>query len=460
MIGQGLIQAVRIATAGSYLAADAALAATSLVLESVLDFSTDGGQLTLNGVTYTYTAADYDTGTLTLSSGLTGAALTVDRVDVSPLSTEKLALVTTAGPGDAVSARIPHALVDRVPEGIREPGDEESVQYSLDNGEFVITDVVGRQPVIGIEYIDPALTGKFPITATDIAPGAISTPQLAANAIDGMTITGALLRTAATGRRVEIDSPTSANEIRFYTGSVGETAPGLVQVAAGEVFLSSPNLGAGQSFVEISGAAGKNEVYVTADDGIFLRGDGVAHDNQIWVSAADGAVMSANGNTHQIWADAAGIALWTDGTANPITVQSGSGGVDLKSTGGTVRANSVPVVTTTDTQTLTNKTLTSPTITGSGAITANSINVGGSTLNGLYFGTFSGTTDAAGKVTISHTLGATPTAVFVTAQNSLQYAAASAPSSTNCDVFIRNLAAAGAPVLPSTATTVRYMFLA
>lgn len=48
-----------------------------------------------------------------------------------------------------------------------------------------------------------AALDKFPITETDITDGAISTPKLAAGAIDGVVITGALIRTAASGRRVE-----------------------------------------------------------------------------------------------------------------------------------------------------------------------------------------------------------------------------------------------------------------
>jgi hypothetical protein len=89
-----------------------------------------------------------------------------------------------------------------------------------------------------------ALQGKFPITATDISDGAISTPKLDANAIDGMTITGALIRTAATGQRVEISSP-NTNQVRFFSGAAGETVPGAIlsdAPVAGEAntVISSP----------------------------------------------------------------------------------------------------------------------------------------------------------------------------------------------------------------------------
>jgi len=51
------------------------------------------------------------------------------------------------------------------------------------------------------------------ITGTYIASGTISTAQLNANAINGMTITGALIRTSSSGGRVEIDGATDNLEV-------------------------------------------------------------------------------------------------------------------------------------------------------------------------------------------------------------------------------------------------------
>lgn len=52
--------------------------------------------------------------------------------------------------------------------------------------------------------------------------GVIQGSQLAADAIDGKTITGALIRTAATGQRIEIDS-VADGQFRFYTGIFEES---------------------------------------------------------------------------------------------------------------------------------------------------------------------------------------------------------------------------------------------
>lgn len=53
------------------------------------------------------------------------------------------------------------------------------------------------------------------VTADKIVANAITGDKIAANAIDGKTITGALIRTAASGQRVE----TEANRLRFYGGN-------------------------------------------------------------------------------------------------------------------------------------------------------------------------------------------------------------------------------------------------
>lgn len=55
--------------------------------------------------------------------------------------------------------------------------------------------------------------------------GQITGDQIAADAIDGKTITGALIRTAATGRRVEL---TPDGRIVFHTGQASQTATGEI----------------------------------------------------------------------------------------------------------------------------------------------------------------------------------------------------------------------------------------
>lgn len=77
-------------------------------------------------------------------------------------------------------------------------------------------------------------------------PGSITGSMLAADSIDGKTITGAFIRTAATGLRWEIDSPGFSDEIRGYTGNPGEIDPASLTIAPGGaahvVSLKAPKL--------------------------------------------------------------------------------------------------------------------------------------------------------------------------------------------------------------------------
>jgi hypothetical protein len=182
---QGLVQAVRSSTLGSYVALAASIGAGTLVVESALDFNETGGSLLLNGVTYPYISVNYDTDTITLTGTLSVATVLTDRVDVLPLSTEKQALVVTAGSEDAVTVRVPHALMPLLPEGVRTDSEMESVQFEWVNGVFILTDVVGRTPVLDGGYIDDT---TVPPSSDGLPPSSVPTPTA-----DG-TIGAVLLR--------------------------------------------------------------------------------------------------------------------------------------------------------------------------------------------------------------------------------------------------------------------------
>lgn len=67
------------------------------------------------------------------------------------------------------------------------------------------------------------------ITADQLAANAVTAGKIQAEALDGMTITGATIRTAEDGKRWEIDS-SNQNEIRGYSGVPGEIGPGSLIV--------------------------------------------------------------------------------------------------------------------------------------------------------------------------------------------------------------------------------------
>lgn len=239
MTEYGVVHNVRLTTLGSYLAADAASAATVLTVESAIDFNEYGGELAVAGTTYTYLSADLETDQITLQTGLAAAATEKTRVDVQPLTTEKHATIVLANSEDSIVARVPHSLVERLSDGIRQDGERESVAFELtstggEGGEFLVTDILGKASVI----------------------------------------TGSLFRTAVDGQRVEVSSEPS-NEIRFYTGHADEDQPGRLVVSnfdtdGGQVFLTSPVMlpGGGEAQIYLASegdATPATEVFITAE---------------------------------------------------------------------------------------------------------------------------------------------------------------------------------------------------
>lgn len=135
----------------------------------------------------------------------------------------------------------------------------------------------------------------------NLPPGSITGSLLAADAIDGKTITGAFIRTAATGTRWEIDSPGHSDEIRGYTGHVAETFPAYIQVSpssGGLLYLQGPDLGAGSPSIQLAPGG----ALVTADQGVTLVGNaaGTAYvlvdPNGIALNTAAGKSVSTSGD--------------------------------------------------------------------------------------------------------------------------------------------------------------------
>lgn len=69
------------------------------------------------------------------------------------------------------------------------------------------------------------------ITADMLADESVTGSKLSADAIDGKTITGAFIRTAATGKRWELSSA-AVNLLRAFSGATGEAAPGALSIDA------------------------------------------------------------------------------------------------------------------------------------------------------------------------------------------------------------------------------------
>lgn len=177
-----------------------------------------------------------------LASGLVSPLVDGDFVEWSPGFVYKVAQVQLGGHEEPVTARVPHSLYDRINDTVRGNSAEyETVELITDGQEWMILDVLGKEPVIDGAFLDPftvptspdvdaaleeladdltelnevtlpaleaELEAHFPITETDIADDAISTPKLQANAITAEKIAAGTI----TAEQIAADSIT-ANEL-------------------------------------------------------------------------------------------------------------------------------------------------------------------------------------------------------------------------------------------------------
>ena len=96
-------------------------------------------------------------------------------------------------------------------------------------------------------------TDQTLIDGGDIYANSVTTTQLSATAIDGMTITGAVIRTSSSGTRVVIDS---ADNIRFYNSS--GNLRGQIDAGDGTLYVKSST----------------EALYLESGNGIVYLGDG------------------------------------------------------------------------------------------------------------------------------------------------------------------------------------------
>lgn len=149
-----VVHDVRQVFAGSYV-----VAASGVVVSvtDASDFSETGGSVVVNGNTYTYVSADLDADTITLSAAQTLEAGTF--VEVAPQQVTKVAVCIVDEGSDALSVRVPHALFDRLPEGIRDADARETVRIGLEGTALVILDVLGKEAAVDGAYLNPGTVG-------------------------------------------------------------------------------------------------------------------------------------------------------------------------------------------------------------------------------------------------------------------------------------------------------------
>lgn len=158
---QGVVESVAEVAWGSELQGDHPAGASQLRLNDISDFNDDGGQVVIirdeqvmpaftrdaTSEVLTYLTFDEDTDTLYLTDPTTLDHFDEDFVAVYPDTRERRAQVRVDVDGEVLDARVPHALYHHLPEGVREPIDQEQVSLTLDGDEWVVEDVLGLEPV-------------------------------------------------------------------------------------------------------------------------------------------------------------------------------------------------------------------------------------------------------------------------------------------------------------------------
>jgi hypothetical protein len=164
---------------GSVAAATASIGGATITVEDPTPFPEEGGTLTHTDATevdhdYTFTAADLETGVLTLSGTLAAAVALDDPVRLDPLAVTREAVVALEDADDApILARVPHSLVSWFSPGVRSLEDQEAALVAERRpGDWVVTDVLGRAYAsMGLDVTDIRNDDGVPLLGGDPRKG-------------------------------------------------------------------------------------------------------------------------------------------------------------------------------------------------------------------------------------------------------------------------------------------------
>jgi hypothetical protein len=148
----GVVAGVVNILGGSALAAPAAPGALVLAVADTSDFQTAGATLDIGpGLEQVpYVGVDDATGLVSLGQAINGTYDEGTTVNVQPDAVTRVAhvLVDDLPGGDALVARIPHALYPLLREGTRDVNEREPVVVDFDGADWVVTDVVAVRPTL------------------------------------------------------------------------------------------------------------------------------------------------------------------------------------------------------------------------------------------------------------------------------------------------------------------------
>lgn len=193
-------------------------------------------------------------------------------------------------------------------------------------------------------------------------------------AIDGQTITGALIRSKASGSRVEMSDSGTYDDLRFYTGHAGETDPGQIGARATEEF------GNYTSFRTLITAPGNTGLVGGYNPAIAL---GTTSDGNAYADISGG--MDLNFHAEDLIRGLSNMFLFQSNNTGELLLHATDNGVAFGDKDGL------------------------------------GVLPNGRGLKGLNFGSVSASVNSAGRTSVWHGLRNTPSAVFFTSRNAKIY---------------------------------------
>jgi hypothetical protein len=141
---------------GENLVNDAGVGATMLYVVDASPFvGTSSGVVAIDGSAYLVASVDVDRDIIFLATPLTTAAPADSLVEVFPATPEKYATVDLGNEeGEAVLALVPHALVELLPDGVRDAMDQETVVLDPTGVELTVSDVLGKSLATSVIDLD------------------------------------------------------------------------------------------------------------------------------------------------------------------------------------------------------------------------------------------------------------------------------------------------------------------
>lgn len=224
-----------------------------------------------------------------------------------------------------------------------------------------------RNPVTSLRA-DQITPGVLP-EGVLLEPGAVLPGELGpdvyarrvtAGAVDGLVITGATIRTAAAGRRLQIDNA-DRDRLKFYSGDPSELVPGLIAVGVedleggrrrGQIILCPPalRLPTGDPVQVVIGGdvtdGSQGTVAVVAPAGLWLNGYRVPQGGRGAVVGATsgGATFGSTGGTLGVTSSVSytapadgGVDMIVTASAAGMHVSGGAIDYALRQNGATVR---------------------------------------------------------------------------------------------------------------------------